>query len=111
MESWHRFPRVMHATRYSIGRQLMHVLSEVIEVFRAFLWLKITGGKNHEKLIEETFDLIHSCETLLWIIRLKFGHNMEYYIAGVEAKNRRRGYYLYDPHELRRRAAETGRNL
>ncbi|MCK9326788.1 MAG: hypothetical protein M0P69_14950 [Bacteroidales bacterium] len=87
-KQWWRFPKTKFAESNDLERQLDHVRSERVEMWTAFM----TGKIGH--LCEELFDVIHSCETALWLIKKQFPEiDMPSAMQAVERKNFNRGYY------------------
>ncbi len=74
----------------SPGKQLVHVLSEVVEVSVEFLKYRF---RRRNKLAEEIVDLQMSCETLLAIIGVYWSADRNYLRRMVIAKNEARHYY------------------
>ena len=87
-KQWWRFPKTKFAESNDLERQLDHIRSEHKE-----MWLAFMDGKTGH-LCEELFDLIHSCETALWLIkRLHGAIDLSAIKGAVERKNFNRGYY------------------
>lgn len=87
-KQWWRFPVTKFAESNSIEDQLDHIRSEHKE-----MWLAFIDGKVGN-LCEEIFDLIHSCETALWIIKKEFpAVDMPAAMQAVVGKNKARRYY------------------
>jgi len=77
------FPEICFVKENTINEQLVHVLSEVIEVMQA---------KTKEHKFEEITDLRHSIETLVRIAERK-GMDVENETERVVEKNADRGRY------------------
>jgi hypothetical protein len=88
--NWSRFPRIKFADTSSISIQADHLISECEEVQKELIEFKI------DKLAIELFDLIHSAETMLWIIQKFFNINLIVARQAVINKNQNRGYYDSD---------------
>lgn len=67
-------------------QQFMSILNEAYEVSDAL----IAGDLDHAAI--ETWDVIHSCETMLHILEVQ-GVDVQAAHAAVELKNAERGYY------------------
>ena len=82
------FPRSRFADSNTIDDQVSHIMGEACEVARA------SYEADLDATVMEIFDIIHSCETAMWIIAREkgFGYIFDMKIA-VERKNRLRGYY------------------
>jgi hypothetical protein len=88
----YRFPRSKFVDTTSITRQLLHIISEFFEIIVAL----IKGDLEHA--IHESFDAIHSLETLIRKIvkkSWKQGDMVNPGLIGMEiiTKNDKRGYY------------------
>lgn len=91
----YRFPCTRFVTASGIIRQLLHITSEFIEI------LKALAVGNLEHAVHESYDLIHSVETLIRKIVLRgFKRGQLIYPAVLELevfqKNAVRGYYSHD---------------
>jgi len=85
---WWRFPKTVFTETNDLEQQLDHIRSEHTE-----MWIAFMGGKTGH-LCEEIFDLIHSCETALWIIKKEFpAVDMPAAMQAVVGKNKARRYY------------------
>ncbi len=86
------FPRTRFVDKNGICHQLLHIVSELWEIIKALA----VGNLEHAVL--ESFDLIHSVETLIRKIVLKAGRkgriiNPMTIKYDVIEKNQKRGYY------------------
>lgn len=91
----YRFPRTIFIKKISIPRQLLHIASEFFEVVAAL----VKGDLEHA--IHESFDCIHSLETLirkLVQVSWRRGNMVNATVIGqqIEEKNRQRGYYAHN---------------
>lgn len=77
------FPAVTEAA--SVGSQLRKVEEEVAELQEAVAYESIP------RVIEETLDVIHACETLLR--KIGIDEQVAEGVLQVTEKNRERGYY------------------
>lgn len=62
------FPRTRFADENTPGDQIKHVLSESEELRDAVKEESLSTDAYWERVAEETIDLMHSCQTLLYII-------------------------------------------
>ena len=81
------FPRTKFVDENELIPQMMHVESELVEV-----WETITA-EDKTRTAEEALDAIHSLETLLGILEEKHGVDVAAVALYVEEKNQARGYY------------------
>lgn len=81
------FPRVKFCDSNGIMNQLAHIRSEVAEVTEA----AYTPDIHHTAI--EAMDCLHCVESLLRILREKYGINLNEIRRETEAKNRERKYY------------------
>lgn len=81
------FPATKYVETNGIATQAEHIFSEALEVKQAVL------EPNIKHTAEEIMDTLHSCETGLRILVLKYGINLAEIRRDVEHKNMKRGYY------------------
>ena len=91
----YRFPCTTFVTKTGIIRQLLHIASEFIEILKALA----VGDLEHA--VHESYDLIHSVETLIRKIVLRSvrrGNLLYPAVIELEVfrKNALRGYYSHD---------------
>lgn len=85
---WWRFPKTIFTDSNNPEQQLDHIRSEHKE-----MWMAYMDGETGQ-LCEEIFDLIHSCETALRIIKREFpAIDLPSAMQAVIEKNKTRRYY------------------
>lgn len=82
------FPRAIFVNKNGIVGQCFHIESELRELQESITEPDIFHTA------EEAIDLLHSIETLLRILEEKHGVDLNDVGDYVQAKNKRRGYYL-----------------
>jgi len=89
----YNFPQTIFSLQNTGGKQLDHVMSEVIEVQEACLDTSVP----YDDIAHEMADLTHSLETFWRILERTRGKS---YVQGVfnevEGKNELRGYYVLE---------------
>lgn len=101
MPKYHfNFPRVSRDVARSINLQAVKIMEEADEVERevsSIVVRKMQGKQqDYTRLVEETLDLIHSCETMLGILldeKVETEGKIGMIRESVIVKNRSRGYY------------------
>ena len=83
----YRFPE-SRFTSNSIPKQFFAVLSECFEVAKAFVC------RDWQHMIVECYDVIHTTETLIRIIVIKYNVSALLARKTVRLKNEMRGYYI-----------------
>lgn len=83
----YQFPCSRFVETNGVWKQLLHILSEFSEVCRAVV------HRDWEHTVEELWDVIHSCETLLRILEKKYAVKVRSARMWVKEKNDKRGYY------------------
>lgn len=101
------FPKVRADKSCGINVQVFKVLEEAREVEKEVVGLLVAKIRNqprdYTRLIEETLDLIHACETMLHILidaKITNERKIDRIKGEVIAKNMKRGYYA-DGKEVR----------
>lgn len=101
------FPKIKADKTGGVSTQLFKILEESREVEKEVIGLLVAKMQNkprdYTRLIEETLDLIHACETLLHILidaKLTNERKIDRIKGEVIAKNLKRGYYA-DGREVR----------
>lgn len=95
------FPKIKEVKTTGIQSQLFKILEETNEVEKEVVALLVCMVRNqprdYTRLIEETLDLIHACETMLYVLidgKLVTEAKVNRVKGDVISKNMKRGYYL-----------------
>jgi hypothetical protein len=85
----YHFPRTHFADTNTLQEQLTHIAGETCEALRAS-----AKREGIDRITEEILDVLHSCETALWIIESEHGPRYVHdKMQSVINKNLDRGYY------------------
>lgn len=94
------FPKLRQDKAFGVQTQLFKILEEANEVEKEVVGLLVAKLRDQKldytRLIEETLDLIHACETMLYILidgNLADERQVNRIKESVIAKNMKRGYY------------------